>query len=203
MLLLEQFKNFFSPHKKTKASSTVNPEKVINNLSDDTGPGKFNDFFDYDAKAASYFTSVDRTDLILKQMEKIMSYRQVAMQAEVTNAIDIIVDEIIFSYDGFPLKFNLNDKNQKLQKGFEKAWKKIIKLGNFNKNLFDFIRRSYIDGQMIVHCEYDPKRIKKGIQAIRMIDPVGFYFDAETQTWKYADNNVGLFQQERRRRISD
>ena len=34
MLLLEQFKNFFSPHKKTKASSTVNPEKVINNLSD-------------------------------------------------------------------------------------------------------------------------------------------------------------------------
>lgn len=192
MLLLEQFKNFFTPHKKSKASSTVNPEKVINNLSDDTGPGKFNDFFDYDAKAASYFTSVDRTDLILKQMEKIMSYRQVAMQAEVTNAIDIIVDEIIFSYDGFPLKFNLNDKNQKLQKGFEKAWKKIIKLGNFNKNLFDFIRRSYIDGQMIVHCEYDPKRIKKGIQAIRMIDPVGFYFDAETQTWKYADNNVGL-----------
>ena len=79
MLLLEQFKNFFTPHKKAKASSTVNPEKVINNLSDDTGPGKFNDFFDYDAKAASYFTSVDRTDLILKQMEKIMSYRQVAI----------------------------------------------------------------------------------------------------------------------------
>ena len=109
MLLLEQFKNFFAPHKKTKPSSIVNPEKVINNLSDDTGPGRFNDFFDYESQAqlsSMYYSNVDRSDLILKQMEKILSYRQCAMQPEVTNAIDIIVDEIIFSYEGFPLKFN-------------------------------------------------------------------------------------------------
>lgn len=193
MLLTEQLKNFFKPHvstTKTK-SSIVNPEHVLKNLSDEVGQGRVNDFFDYyNDNNSSLFTSYNLEDLLTKQMFKISNYRSCAMQPEVTNAIDIITDEIVFSYEEFPLKLKLDNKNMKLQKAFEKAFDKIIRLGKFDKNLFDFVRRSYIDGQMIVHCTYNEKSVRKGIQEIRMLDPMGLYFDAETQTYKYANNTI-------------
>src|SRR5574344_1100307 len=133
-LITEMVKNFFAPHNSnnSKKSSVVNPEQVLNNLSDDTGPNRFNDFFDYQSEVGT-FADFNLDDIIAKQSSKINSYRQCAMQAEVANAID-------------------NITNEKMQKTFEKAFEKITNLGKFNKNLFDFVRRSYIDGQMVVHC---------------------------------------------------
>lgn len=196
-LITEMVKNFFAPHNSdnSKKSSVVNPEQVLNNLSDDTGPNRFNDFFDYQSEVGT-FADFNLDDIIAKQSSKINSYRQCAMQAEVANAIDIITNEIMFSYDGFPLKLKLNETNEKMQKTFEKAFEKIINLGKFNKNLFDFVRRSYIDGQMVVHCEFDAKSTHKGIKALRMMDPMGFYFDAEDQMWKYSkysSNNQTMY----------
>lgn len=186
-LLTEIVKNFFAPHQNNndKKSSIVNPEQILNNLSDDSGPDRFNDFFDYQQEVGT-FADFNLDDILARQTYKINSYRQCAMQAEVANAIDIITNEIIFGYEGFPLKIRFNETNEKLQKEFEKAFEKIIRLGKFNKNLFDFVRRSYIDGQMIVHCEFDKKNPRKGIKALRMIDPSGFYFDPEDQAWKYS-----------------
>ena len=183
-LLTEIVKNFFAPHQNNndKKSSIVNPEQILNNLSDDSGPDRFNDFFDYQQEVGT-FADFNLDDILARQTYKINSYRQCAMQAEVANAIDIITNEIIFGYEGFPLKIQFNETNEKLQKEFEKAFEKIIRLGKFNKNLFDFVRRSYIDGQMIVHCEFDKKNPRKGIKALRMIDPSGFYFDPEDQAW--------------------
>ena len=46
-LLTEKVKSFFAPHKKSRASSRVNPRNVLNNLSDDNGYLRLTDFFDY------------------------------------------------------------------------------------------------------------------------------------------------------------
>ena len=46
-MLLETVKGFFKPRKKINQSSNVNPDNVINNLSDDNGYLRLTDFFDY------------------------------------------------------------------------------------------------------------------------------------------------------------
>jgi hypothetical protein len=193
--LTEKVKSFFAPHKKANASSRVNPRNVLNNLSDDNGYLRLTDFFDYqEDNFFAPFGDMTQEEICLRQMEKIQTYRNVAMQPEVSNALDIITNEIIFSYDGFPLKLSVNIDNDKLQEALEEAFQKVIKIGNMDKNLFDIVKRSYIDGQLIVHCEYDPDNIKKGIQRLRIVDPCGLYFDFQEKVYKYTYNSFnGLY----------
>lgn len=189
-LLTEKVKSFFAPHKKTRASSRVNPRNVLNNLSDDNGYLRLTDFFDYQEE--NYFMpfgEMTQEEMCLKQMEKIQTYRNISMQPELTNALDIITNEIIFSYEGFPLKLNVEIDNEELKQALENAFQKVLKIGNFDKNLFDIIKRSYIDGQLVLHCEYDPENIKEGIKRLRIIDPCGLYFDFKENVYKYISNS--------------
>ena len=141
-LLTEKVKSFFAPHKKARASSRVNPRNVLNNLSDDNGYLRLTDFFDYQEE--NYFMpfgEMTQEEMCLKQMEKIQTYRNISMQPELTNALDIITNEIIFSYEGFPLKLNVEIDNEELKQALENAFQKVLKIGNFDKNLFDVIKR--------------------------------------------------------------
>ena len=188
-MLLETVKSFFKPRKKINQSSNVNPDNVINNLSDDNGYLRLTDFFDYqeDNNCFSTFSDMTQEELCLKQMTKLRNYRQCAMQPDVSNAIDIIVNEIIFSYEKNPLKLVVDVDNNQLKEALQKAFDKILTLGNFDKNLFDVVKKTYIDGQIVIHCAYDDKAVKKGIQKLRMIDPAGLYFDYKEKQWKYLD----------------
>lgn len=190
MLITEKVKSFFKSAKRKNASSTVNPNNVMNNLSDDNGYLRTSDFFDYqeDNNFFNMFSDMTQEELCLKQMAKIQSYRQCAMQPEVSNAIDIITNEIIFCYEGFPLKLVVNIENDKLKEALQKSFEQIIKIGNFDKNLYDIIRKTYIDGQIFLHCSYDEKHLSKGIQKLRMIDPCGIYYDFREKLWKYLEN---------------
>src|SRR5574344_981663 len=186
MLLTETIKNFLTPHTYDKhQSSFIDVNRVLNNLSDTSSTGRFNDFFDSEHNTSSWNNNLASDSIINKQASKIKSYRECALQAEVTNAIDIIVNEIVFTYEKFPLKLQYNDENEKIQEAMQKAFNKLVTNGNFFKNLYDVVRRSYIDGQLVCQCVYDKTDIKKGIQKLRMIDPIGLYFDPKTQTWKY------------------
>lgn len=186
MLLTETIKNFLTPHTYDKhQSSFIDGNRVLNNLSDTSSVGRFNDFFDSEHNTSSWNNNLASDSIVNKQASKIKSYRECALQAEVTNAIDIIVNEIVFTYEKFPLKLQYNDENEKIQEAMQKAFNKLVTNGNFFKNLYDVVRRSYIDGQLVCQCVYDKTDIKKGIQKLRMIDPVGLYFDPKTQTWKY------------------
>lgn len=189
MLITETVKNFFKPKKKTKPSSTVNPQNVMNNLSDENGYLRMSDFFDYqeDTGYFSMFSDMTQEELCMKQMAKIKAYRQCAMQPEVSNAIDIIANEVVFCYEGFPLKLVVNIDNDELRNALQKAFDYIVKLGNFDKNLFEIVKKSYIDGQMFIHCEYAEQSTRKGIQKLRLIEPCGFYYDYREKVWKYLE----------------
>jgi hypothetical protein len=50
--------------------------------------------------------------------------------------------------------------------------------------MYNIVRQSYIDGQVIFHCEYDTD-LSKGLAKIQMIEPVYFYFDAKKDVYKY------------------
>ena len=181
MILNEVVKSFLKqPDEvgKDKVSSTVQHDNVLVDLSaNDTYPTT-GSFFDDEQFQGGLFGKSEVSDVIFKQKEKIMKYRQLAMTPDVSDAIDEIVNEIIFSYDDqIPLKIDIDEENEKLVKAISDKFDKIMKLTNIRRNLFQIVKRGYIDGQIIMHCAYDEKSTKNGLKSIKMIEPTMLYFD--------------------------
>lgn len=189
MLITEIVKSFLKqPEVKDTTSSVVKQDNVLVDLTNDefvsTGV-----FFD-DQNTNSIFGQSDISDVINKQKSKITTYRHIAMNTDVNNAIDEIVNEIIFSYDDkMPIKVNVNEENEKLVNAIDDKFKKITQLLNVKRNLFQMVKQGYIDGQMVVHCAYDEKNTKGGIRSLKLIDPVMFYYDTKDNTYKYMSKN--------------
>ncbi len=186
MWINEVVKGFLAPPRDTsKDSSEVSAQNVVDDLgSQDIYPYR-GGFFDNEI---SVFGSTNAQKSLIKQKEKIMSYRQIAMTSEVDDALDEIVNEIIFSYDDKqPLKLRVNEENDKLSEAINNSFDKITKLMNVKRNLYSIVKNSYIDGQTILHCAFNKTNTSGGIQSIKMIEPAFFYFDGKSSTYKYYD----------------
>ena len=191
MKLTEVVKSFIKSPEKDDLSSEISNDKVLINLdkNDDIYPNS-GQFFDNQQEQTGLFKDREQSDILYKQKTKIMKYRQLAMAPDVTDAIDEIVNEIIFSYDDLvPLKININEENEKLVEALTEKFEKILKLTDIKRSFFQIVKRSYTDGMILMHTAYDKKNTKNGIQKIRMIEPSMFYFDAKTNTYKYMKEN--------------
>lgn len=195
MILNELVKSFLRQPEDTtdKESSAVVPNNVILDLTNNDLYPNTGAFFDAENFHSGLFGASDISDIVFKQKDKIMKYRQLALTPDVTDAIDEIVNEIIFSVDDqIPLKIVVDDDNEKIVKAISEKFNKIIKLLNVRRNLFQMVKTSYIDGQIIMHLAYDQKNTKGGIKAIKMIEPCMLYFDVKTKTYKYMADERGL-----------
>lgn len=195
--LTERVKNFFKPVKdveKTRDSAQIRRDYVMNNLSEpernyssSTGA-----FFDDNAGYSSFTSQVDFSDLIKKQADKIDKYRQVAQNSDVTNAIEEIVNEICVTYDDkdvFKLEFTEDvEMSDKLKNALLKCFDKITILSDVKRNIYDIVKRSYIDGQLVMLATYDVNSTKKGIKKLKMIDPKYLYFDTKENVYKYHED---------------
>lgn len=187
MVLTEIVKNFLKQPEdiSDKESSKVQPTNVLTDLTNNDVYPNTGSFFDAESNT-SLFGKSEMSDIIFKQKNKIMTYRQLSMTPDVSDAIDEIVNEIIFSYDDqIPIKINIDEENEKLVKAITEKFEKIIKISNVKRNLFQIVKRGYIDGQIIMHCAYDKNSTKGGIKSIKMIEPCMLYFDIKTKTYKY------------------
>ena len=129
----------------------------------------------------------------MKQKEKILSYRNLSLTTDVTDAIDEIVNEIIFIFDDkVPVKIEINEENDVLVKAVTEKFNKVVKLLDLKRNLFNIVRSGYIDGQLIFHTAYDEKSTKGGIKTVKMIDPCMFYFDVNKNVYKYMPDDKVL-----------
>ena len=193
MLLTEKIKSFLTKD-KPKLTSDVDPSRIISDLENDADAnlglfywdspdGKSIDrYFRYDSK----FTFEEN---IQKQRMKILKYREMSANAEISHAINEIVNEIIYSNDNSPiLQININEENKKIRDKIEEEFKAICTNINLDYNFFNIVKKSYIDGQLIILCRYG-SNVADGILDFQMLDPVGFYFDKKTNTYKY-DNRV-------------
>ena len=104
MLLTEKVKQIFKPKDNKKVSSVVDPYKIQTDLTNDPD-SKLGAFY-YDTEIPTditrYFKYDDRStfeQLIDEQRRKILTYRALSAQSEVSRAISEIVNEIIFVYD--------------------------------------------------------------------------------------------------------
>jgi len=169
----------------------VPPNKVIDNFTDQdiysTGA-----FFDDDYR--SLFNTREKSNNLEAQKTKIMLYRNLAKLEEVGEAIDEIVNSIIYSEDKDILKLQLNEENTVIQTAIEKSFKKIQTLMDTNKNMYKLVRQSYIDGQIVLYCSYHSD-LSKGIEQIKMIEPVYFYFDAKKGVYKYGTSEQSFLTQ--------
>jgi antitoxin component of RelBE/YafQ-DinJ toxin-antitoxin module len=187
MFLNEMVKSFLKqPETNSEQGSSIVPrQNVLVDLTHSDIYPNTGSFFDSDSMNSLYQDS-GISDIIYKQKEKIMTYRQIALGSDVSDAIDEIVNEIIFVYnDKIPVKISINEDNKKLVDAITEKFEKIIKLLDLRRNLFSIVKRSYIDGQINIHCMYDKSNTKKGIQSLKMLEPVYLYFDARSKTYKY------------------
>lgn len=187
-MLLERIKNFILPTNDVKSpSSVVNPDNVISSMDDDNlhiygskywdGTGFFN------------FGTGLRTEqeLIQLQAQRIKLYRVVAADVEISRAIDEIVNEIIFSIDDeMPLKLVIDEENTQLSNAISESFNNIMNKMNIKRSLYDIVKKTFIDGQAVIWCQYNTENIKGGIQNIAMLDPTYFYKDHKDDVYKYS-----------------
>ena len=183
MNLMESVKGFLNGNEKKELSSKVDPNDSIADLTNDQ-TYYVGSFFDETENSISF---ADRESLLKQQSNKINSYRKLSMEADVSDAIDSIVNEIVFSYDDKqPLQMTINEENESLTDALTNTFNDVTKLMNIRRNIYNIVKSGYVDGQLVFQLAYDEKNTKTGIQKINMIDPNMFYYDPEDSKFKYS-----------------
>jgi len=188
--ILEKVKKFIY-NKEEKKEEDVPKDKVISNFdgSDIYSTGAF-----FDDTYSPIFKSRDKASILEAQKQKIMTYRNLAKLPDVNAAIEEIVNEIIFTDEANILMLDIDEENEKIKEEIHKKFDKILQLLNLNSQFYKIVRQSYIDGQLIIHCEYN-KNLKDGIKQLKMIEPCYFYFDEKSKKWKYYSKDNNFYRQ--------
>lgn len=182
----EKLEKLFLRQPIEKIDTDLPLNRIQQNLSDDeviNYPGFF------DTANNQGFSFVDKQQIASEQAQKIDIYRQTAKIAECNAGLTEIIDELVYSRDfKNPLSIEVNIENKKIQDTIVKSFEKIMRLFNYKKYLYSFVRSTYIDGQMNVLLRYD----NNGVSSIYHLDPRFLIFDFENQVYKYMDLNSSI-----------
>jgi len=121
----------------------------------------------------------DRKELIGK-------WRKAIWNPEVDEAINEILSEaIVFDEQEKVVSLNLDDLDmpKKIKKKILDSFDHILFMLDFNRNGEDIFKKWYVDGQLNVEAIYDNKKIKEGIQKLRILSPFNI--------WKIKNEKTG------------
>jgi hypothetical protein len=126
------------------------------------------------AMGGFYSTILDLEGSARTESELVTKYRGLAMNPEITQAVDEIVNEAIAVDSDDKVvelildKVELPDKvKDKLVQEFEE----VLTLLDFTNNAYDMFSKFYVDGRINYHCIIDNEDIKAGLQEVRYVDP--------------------------------
>jgi len=121
-----------------------------------------------------YNTILDMEGSAKTESELITKYRAMAMQPEINQAVDDIVNEAI-SVDTndrvVEVSLGETDLSDKVKKSIVKEFDNILALLDFTNNAYDMFQKFYVDGRLNYHIVIDPQDIKKGVIELRYVDP--------------------------------
>jgi len=121
-----------------------------------------------------YNTILDMEGSAKTESELITKYRAMAMQPEINQAVDDIVNEAI-SVDTndrvVEISLGETDLSDKVKKSIVKEFDNILALFDFTNNAYDMFQKFYVDGRLNYHIVIDPQDIKKGVIELRYVDP--------------------------------
>jgi hypothetical protein len=126
---------------------------------------------------SAYYGHVLNMDDINVNDEKglILKYRMAAAQPECDLAVsDIVNAAIISDNDKTPVTLTLDslDYPEEIKRRLRDEFDNIVKMLNFNFDGHDIFRRWYIDGKLYYHLVVDNDNMEKGVQEMRLIDPL-------------------------------
>lgn len=121
-----------------------------------------------------YNTILDMEGSAKTESELITKYRAMAMQPEINQAVDDIVNEAI-SVDTndrvVEVSLGETDLSDKVKKSIVKEFDNILALLDFTNNAYDMFQKFYVDGRLNYHIVIDPQDVKKGVIELRYVDP--------------------------------
>jgi hypothetical protein len=186
-LILEMLEKPFltTPENHEDLSSAPDPEQIQQSL-EDIIPIGFLDSGDSNIYTGQSSKKLKNTQL---QNELIKTYRKIAAVPEVSNAINEIVDESIFS-PGSKEILNMDFDNeipQEVKDKFAEELKDIMLKIKLDKNIYSMFLSFYVDGQLNVHCAYNENDLGGGIKKLSILTPFNLIFNYTKNIWEYID----------------
>ena len=121
-----------------------------------------------------YNTILDMEGSAKSESELITKYRAMAMQPEIAQAIDDIVNEAV-SVDSeekvVEIELTETELPDKVKERITEEFDNILSLFDFSNNAYDMFSKFYIDGRLNYHIIIDDKDLKKGVVELRYVDP--------------------------------
>ena len=125
------------------------------------------------------------------QNKVIRKYRELLSSSDVDYAVDLIINEMIFSLDEDVLVLSTSDNiSNKVRDKLTEKFNKIKKVINMKENLYLICRQLYIDGQINLALTYDKSNLKDGIKEFKILEPFNLIFNKEKQIWTYIESDV-------------
>ena len=163
----------FNRKSSAPTSSLVSPtSNAISFVPPDNQDGALNVQFGTAGGYFGYYLDLDGT--VVDDFQLINRYREMQIVAEVDEAIDQIVNEIVVQDSArMPVSLNLDyvDLGEDLEARIQAEFANILKMLNFHRDAYSIVRQWYVDGRLYFHCVVDEAAPKDGIQELRLVDP--------------------------------
>jgi hypothetical protein len=141
----------------------------------------------------SYGIFLDIEGTAKNESELITRYRNMALQPEIQQAVDEIVNETI-TVDSHEkvVEIVLDDTNlnDKIKDRIVEEFENVLRLFDFSNQGYEIFSKFFVDGRINYHIIIDEKNLKDGIKELRYIDPRKIRLIRETDAVK-TDNHVG------------
>lgn len=121
-----------------------------------------------------YGTYLNLESAFKNENELISRYRTMAMQPEVEQAVDEIVNEAIVHDDkGSSVEIVLDELQQpeNVKGMIREEFKQLLRMLDWNNAGHDIFRRWYVDGRLFYQVQIDDTNPKLGIQGLVYLDP--------------------------------
>ena len=121
-----------------------------------------------------YNTILDMEGSAKTESELITKYRSMAMQPEIAQAVDDIVNEAIsVALDEQVIEISLGETElpEKVKEKIVEEFYHILSILDFSTNAYDMFSKFYVDGRLNYHIIIDNDNLKKGVVELRYVDP--------------------------------
>ena len=191
----------FDFNRRSSAPAAVSKEPTSNTVSfvpPDNQDGALNVQFGAAGGHFGYYLDLDGG--VVDDFQLINRYREMQIIAEVDEAIDQIVNELVVQdADRLPVSLNLDftDLTPELKARIQAEFTNLLKMMNFHRDAYSILRQWYIDGRLYLHLVVDESSTKSGIQELRIVDPRTIRKVREVQNKQHPETESEIVEVER------
>jgi hypothetical protein len=127
------------------------------------------------AMGGFYGTMLDMEGSAKTESELVTKYRGMAMQPEISQALDEVINEAIsVDVNEKVVEIVLDDTDEipdKVKDRIAEEFDTVLSLLDFTNTAYDLFSRFYVDGRLNFHIIIDEEDLKRGVIELRYVDP--------------------------------